>query len=154
MFVCHGNICRSPMAEMILKDMVQKRGLSGRFVIASSATSTEEIFRGTGNPVYPAAREMLRNKGIPCGEHRAVRLRREDYPAYDHILAMDHANLSGISGILGGDPQQKVRRLLSFAGTPRDVADPWYSGDFETAYRDISRGCAAFLEYLEQEGTL
>ena len=154
MFVCHGNICRSPMAEMILKDMVRKRGLAGRFVIASSATSDEEIYRGRGNPIYPPAQTILRQKGIPIEPHRAVQLKKDDYAAYDLFVAMETYNIGGIYRIFGGDPQQKVRLLLSYTDAPRDVADPWYSGDFETAYRDIFRGCTALLEYLEQDGKL
>ena len=156
MFVCHGNICRSPMAEMILKDMVRKRGLTQDFLIASSATSTEEICGGRGNPVYPPARAVLAQHGIPCEQHHAVQLRRSDYEAYDWILCMDRFNQRNILRIIGSDPAHKVHQLLEFAAnTPmRDVADPWYSGDFETAYADIMSGCEGFLQHLEQQGLL
>ena len=154
MFVCHGNICRSPMAEMILKDMVRKRGIVDRFVIASSATSTEEIWGDTGSPVYPPARAMLKKKGIPCEDHHAVQIRKSDYAAYDYIIAMEQFNLRNMRSVIGSDPDQKVYRMLDFTGTPRDVSDPWFSGDFESAYNDISRGCAAFLDYLEGRGML
>ena len=139
MFVCHGNICRSPMAEMILKDMVRKRGIADRFVIASSATSTEEIWGDTGSPVYPPARAMLKKKGIPCEDHHAVQIRKRDYAAYDYIIAMEQFNLRNMRSVIGSDPEQKVYRMLDFTGTPRDVSDPWFSGDFESAYNDISR---------------
>ncbi|MEE3403963.1 MAG: low molecular weight protein-tyrosine-phosphatase [Acutalibacteraceae bacterium] len=154
MFVCHGNICRSPMAEMILKDMVRKRGIADRFVIASSATSTEEIWGDTGSPVYPPARAMLKKKDIPCEDHHAVQIRKSDYAAYDYIIAMEQFNLRNMRSVIGSDPDQKVYRMLDFTGTPRDVSDPWFSGDFESAYNDISRGCAAFLDYLEGRGLL
>ena len=154
MFVCHGNICRSPMAEMILKDMVRKRGIADRFVIASSATSTEEIWGDTGSPVYPPARAMLKKKGIPCEDHHAVQIRKSDYAAYDYIIAMEQFNLRNMRSVIGSDPDRKVYRMLDFTGTPRDVSDPWFSGDFESAYNDISRGCAAFLDYLEGRGLL
>ena len=154
MFVCHGNICRSPMAEMILKDMVRKRGIAERFVIASSATSTEEIWGDTGSPVYPPAREMLRRKGIPCENRHAVQIRKSDYAAYDYIIAMEQFNLRNMRHVIGSDPDGKVFRMLDFTDKPRDVSDPWFSGDFESAYSDISRGCAAFLDYLEGRGLL
>ena len=154
MFVCHGNICRSPMAEMILKEMVRKRGISDAFLIASSATSSEEIYGNRGNPVYPPARAILNQKGIPCEDHRAQRLKKSDYREYDWLIAMEQFNIRNMRPIIGGDPEQKVCRLLDFTDAPRDVADPWYSGDFETAYADIERGCAAFLRHLEQEGLI
>ena len=154
MFVCHGNICRSPMAEMILKEMVRKRGIADRFLIASSATSTEEIWGNTGSPVYPPAREILRRKGIPCEDHHAVQIRKSDYAKYDFIIAMEQFNLRNMRHVIGGDPDQKVYRMLDFTEQPRDVSDPWFSGDFESAYSDISRGCAAFLDYLEGRGLL
>ena len=154
MFVCHGNICRSPMAEMILKEMVRKRGLADRFMIASSATSTEEIWGNTGSPVYPPARAILREKGIPCENRHAVQIRTSDYAAYDYIIAMEQFNLRNMRHIIGSDPDRKVFRMLDFTEAPRDVSDPWYSGDFESAYNDISCGCAAFLDYLEGRGLL
>ena len=154
MFVCHGNICRSPMAEMILTELTRRRGIADRFVIASSATSTEEIYRGTGNPVYPPARAELKKRGIPCGEHRAVLLTRADYDRYDLLIGMDRYNLRNMERILGGDPKGKIRSMLSFAGRAGDVADPWYSGRFDTAFADIMEGCEGLLETLEREGKL
>lgn len=148
MFVCHGNICRSPMAEMVLKELVRREGLADRFVIASSATSTEEIIRGTGNPVYPPARAELKKQGIPCGEHRACQLTRSDYARYDLLIGMDRYNLRNMERILGGDPEGKLRLLLSFAGRREDVADPWYSGRFDIAFADIYEGCTALLRQL------
>ena len=145
LFVCHGNICRSPMAEFILKDLVRKKGLSDQFYISSAATSTEEIWNGVGNPVYPPAREKLAEHGIDCGGKRAVQLTRADYEKYDYLIGMDGANMRNMLRILGGDPERKVSKLLSFAGSGRDISDPWYTGDFEVTYRDVTEGCEAFL---------
>lgn len=141
MFVCHGNICRSPMAEFIMRDMVQKSGKENHFFIASSATSTEEIWGGVGNPVYPPAKEILEQNGISCEGKRAVQLQKSDYEKYDLFLCMDTQNVKNACRILGGDKENKVRRLLG----DRDVKDPWYSGDFKTAYRDICEGVKAVL---------
>ena len=148
LFVCHGNICRSPMAEFILKDMIQKRGLANDFYIASAATSTEEIWGDVGNPVYPPAREKLASKGISCAGKRAVQLRRDDYDKYDYLLAMDSANLRNMHRMLDGDPEGKVCRLLDFSERPRDIADPWYTGNFDVTYDDILEGCEAFLNHI------
>lgn len=150
MFICHGNICRSPMAEFILKDMVQKRGISEQFVIASSATSTEEIWGDTGNPVYPPAREELARHGISCGGKRAVQLRRSDYSRYDYLLCMDKNNLRNAMRILGSDPEGKLRLLLDFADGG-SIADPWYCGNFDRTYADIVRGCEGFLKSLKTD---
>ncbi len=147
MFVCHGNICRSPMAEFILKDMAAKRNISSEFIISSSATSTEEIFGGRGNPVYPPARDELAKHGISCGGKRAVQLKKSDYENYDLFIGMDSANIRNMTRILDGDHDGKIRKLMDYAGGG-DVADPWYSGDFGAAYRDIYNGCAALLEQL------
>lgn len=145
MFVCHGNICRSPMAEFILKDMVKKLGVESDFIISSSATSTEEIYNGRGNPVYPAAGKELRRHGIdPCGKY-AVRLKKEDYVNYDIFVVMDSENFINARRMLSGDPEGKVKKLLSYAGEDGDVADPWYTNEFESAYNDIYRGCRALL---------
>ena len=145
LFICHGNICRSPMAEFIFKDMVSKQGLSDRFYIASAATSTEEIWNGIGNPVYPPAREELAKHGIDCKGKRAVQLTKADYDKYDYILGMDHWNLKNMLRILKADPEDKVKLLLDYSDTPRDIADPWYTGDFDTTYRDVKKGCEALL---------
>ena len=146
MFVCHGNICRSPMAEFLFRDLAEKRGVAEQFVIASSATSTEEIWNGVGNPVYPPARAELEKHGLSCGGKRAVQLKKSDYPNYDLFVGMDSANLRGMLRIFGGDPEGKVRRLMDYTARGGDVADPWYSRRFDVAYRDILEGCTALLQ--------
>ena len=148
LFICHGNICRSPMAEFIMKDLVEKSGLSHQFHIASAATSTEEIWNGIGNPVYPPARQKLAEHGIGCAEKRAVQLQRSDYAKYDYLIGMDSANIRNMHRMLGGDPEGKISKLLSFAGSERDISDPWYTGDFEATYRDVTEGCEALLNQL------
>ncbi len=150
LFVCHGNICRSPMGEFILKDLVQKAGLSDRFRIESAATSTEEI----GNPVYPPARRKLAEHGIDCAGHRARQLRREDYDRWDLLLGMDDANIRNMKRICGGDPEGKILRLMDLTHRPGPVADPWYTGDFERTWRDVSLGCEALLERLRNQGEI
>lgn len=147
MFVCHGNICRSPMAEFILKDMVKRRGVADEFVIASSATSTEEIWGETGNPVYPPAKAELAKHGISCEGKRAVQLRKSDYEKYDLFIGMDSMNIRNMHRILGGDHDEKIRKLKDYTGGG-DVADPWYSGRFDITWRDIYDGCEALLESL------
>ena len=144
MFVCHGNICRSPMGEFIFKELVRKAETEGEFLIASSATSTEEI----GNPVYPPAREKLLEHGISCQGKRAVQLKREDYDQYDLFLCMDRYNYRNAYRIFKDDPQGKLQMLMRYAGEERDVADPWYSGNFDEAYRDIKAGCEGLLKEL------
>lgn len=151
LFICHGNICRSPMAEFVLKDLVARAGLTDAFYIASAATSSEEILNGVGRPVYPPARAKLAEHGIRCDGKRAVQLTREDYEKYDCLIAMDSANVRNIRRITGGDPEGKVKKLLSFAGSERDIADPWYTGDFDAAYRDVREGCEALLDKLRKE---
>ena len=148
LFVCHGNICRSPMAEFIFKDMVEKQGRAKEFFIASCATSTEEIWNGIGNPVYPPAKAELAKHGISCEGKRAVQLRKTDYVNYDLLIAMDSNNLRNIHRMLGGDPQQKVRKLMDYTPRGGDVADPWYTDRFDIAYRDIEEGCLCLLEQL------
>lgn len=154
LMVCHGNICRSPMAEFIFKDMLKKEGLADRFHVASAATSTEEIWNGVGNPVYPPAREELAKHGIDCQGKRAVQIKKSDYNEYDYILGMETYNLRNMMRILGSDPEGKVKRLLDYSDKPRDIADPWYTGNFKITYADIVEGCEAFLEYLKTEGKL
>ena len=154
LFVCHGNICRSPMAEFIMKDMLIKRGISDKFYIASAATSTEEIWNGVGNPVYPPAKKELAKHGISCEGKRAVQITRSDYGKYDYILGMEERNIRNILRIVGKDPEHKVKLLLDYSDVPRDIADPWYTGNFESTYRDVVEGCEGFLKYLETKDML
>lgn len=144
LFVCHGNICRSTMAEFVMKDLVAKRGLADRFHIESAATSTEEL----GNPVYPGTREILEREGIDCSGKVARQMNRGDYDKFDLIIGMDGQNIRNINRILGGDPQGKVHKMLEFAGREGDVADPWYTRDFETTYEDVLDGCVGLLGWL------
>ena len=154
MFVCHGNICRSPMAEFILKDMLKRRGWENRCRVSSCATSTEEIWGGHGSPMYPPAKAMLTVHGIPYTEREAVQLRRSDYAAYDLFIGMDSANIRNMMRILGGDPQGKIHKLMDFTDRGGDVADPWYSRNFDDAYRDIRDGCEGVLAWLSQSDRL
>lgn len=145
LFVCHGNICRSPMAENVFRDCAQRAGMD---VFAdSAAVSAEEL----GNGIYPAAREKLRREGVSVRSHRARLLTRADYAAFDRILGMDRANLRGMLRILGGDPEGKAGLLLECAGRAGDVADPWYTGDFDRAYEDILAGCEGLVQMLKEE---
>ena len=145
LFVCHGNICRSPMAEFVMRDMIKKRGLDGKIVTASVATSTEEI----GNPVHSGTRRKLREHGISTDGKYAVQLTKSDYDKYDYLIGMDSANIRNMKCITGGD--EKIIRLLDLTDEPRDVADPWYTGDFDTTYNDVVKGCKVLLEKLEGE---
>ncbi|MBC5651846.1 MULTISPECIES: low molecular weight protein-tyrosine-phosphatase [Clostridia] len=154
LFVCLGNICRSPMAEFIMKSIVSERSLSDRFYIASAATSTEEIWNGVGNPVYPPAKRELAKHGISCEGKRAVQITKADYGKYDYILGMEERNIRNILRIVGKDPEHKVKLLLDYSDHPRDIADPWYTGNFESTYRDVVEGCEGFLLYLEREGRI
>lgn len=147
LFICHGNICRSPMAEFVMKDLVRKAELAEEFSIASAATSTEEI----GNPIYPPARRKLAEHGIVCAGKTARQLRREDYDRFDLLIGMDGANLRNMRRICGGDPEGKLSLLLDWTGHPGDVADPWYTGDFEATWRDVFAGCQALLVHLTKE---
>ncbi len=144
LFVCLGNICRSPMAEFVFRDMVKKRGLADQFHIASAATSSEEL----GNPVHHGTTDKLKEYGISTKGKYAVQLKRRDYQAYDYILGMEYRNIRGIHRIIGSDPERKVSRLLDYTGQPRDIADPWYTGNFDRTYDDIVEGCEGFLDYL------
>ena len=150
LMICHGNICRSPMAEFILRDMAQKRGLSDRLEIASAATSAEEL----GNPVYPPARAELARHGISCKGKTARQVARTDYAHFDYLIAMERYNIRNLLRLIGGDPQGKICRLLDFSARPRDIDDPWYSGDFTQAYADIVEGCEALLDTLFKNGRL
>lgn len=147
LFVCHGNICRSPMAEFILKDLAEKEGLSAQLQVGSAAVSSEEL----GHPVYPPARRKLAEHGISCAGKTARQLQREDYARWDLLLGMDRSNLRGMRRICGGDPDGKIRLLMDYTHRPGEVADPWYTGDFEAAWRDISEGCAGLLRALFQK---
>lgn len=151
MFVCHGNICRSPMAEFIFKDLIKKEGLENQFYISSSATSTEEIYMGIGNPVYPPAKEELLKHGISSDGKRAVQLKKSDYDKYDYFIGMDSANIRNMHIILGGDKDSKISKLLDHTDKRGDVSDPWYSDRFDIAYSDILRGCIALLEKLKTQ---
>lgn len=148
LFICHGNICRSPMAEFVFKNMIQKQNLADQFYISSAATSSEEIWNGKGNPVYPPAKAELAKHGLSCEGKRAVQLKREDYENYDYFIGMDSANIRNMERILGGDSKGKIYKLLSFAGSDRDVADPWYTGKFDVTYQDIEAGCKGLLAFI------
>lgn len=151
MFVCHGNICRSPMAEFIMKKLVKESCLEDGFLIKSSATSTEEIWNGVGNPVYPPARAELQRHGIGCEGKRAVQLRKDDYGKYDLFIGMDSANIRNMHRILGGDPENKIHKLMDYTGRGGDVADPWYTRNFDITYRDVLDGCTSLLEAIKRE---
>lgn len=146
LFVCHGNICRSPMAEFVMKDLLEKEGLAGEVWVESAATSREEL----GNPVYPPARQMLAAHGISCQGKTARQLQRADYQNFDLLVGMDRQNLRNMERICGGDPEGKLSLLLDFTNRPGDVADPWYTGDFSATWRDVSAGCRGILETLER----
>ena len=143
LMVCHGNICRSPLAEFLLRDMAERAGRGGDFEIASAAVSDEEI----GNPIYPPVKRILREKGIACEQKRARRITKHDYDYYDRIIGMDERNRAGLLRFFGGDPAGKISLLLP----GREVADPWYTGDFERTLRDITEGCERILTETKQE---
>ncbi len=146
LFVCHGNICRSPMAEFVMRDMLARAGLAGRVEVASAATTGEEL----GNPVYPPAQKKLAEHGIACGGKTARRMRREDYGRFDLLVGMDRENLYDMRRICGGDPDGKLRLLMDFTDRPGDVADPWYTRDFEATWRDVEDGCRGLLSRLRE----
>jgi protein-tyrosine phosphatase len=148
LFVCHGNICRSPMAEFVFRDMVIKRSLGDRFHIASAATSTEEL----GNPVHYGTVNKLKQYGISTAGKYAVQLKKKDYKEYDYLIGMEYQNIRNINRIIGSDPEHKVCRLLDFSDNPRDIADPWYTGNFDRTYDDIVEGCEGLLDFLLKNG--
>lgn len=145
LFVCLGNICRSTMAEFVMKDMVEKHHLSNEFYIASAATSREEV----GSPVHPGTRRKLAQYGISTIGKYAVQMTKKDYEKYDYLIGMEQRNISNMMRILGSDPEGKVKRLLDFGNNPRDIADPWYTGDFDVTYSDVYEGCQALLQWIE-----
>lgn len=144
LFICHGNICRSPMAEFVMKKMVEEAGVSHLFEIASAATSTEEI----GNPVYPPARRKLAEHGICCDGKTARQITRGDYRYFDHIIAMDRNNLRNLRRVIGEDIDGKISLMMDYTDRPGDVADPWYTGDFDATWRDVEEGCQGLLRQL------
>ena len=146
LFICLGNICRSPMAEFVMKELVKEAGLSDKFEIASAATSTYEL----GNPVYPPARQKLSEHGISCKGKTARQLTKSDYEYYDYLIAMEQSNIRDIMRIIGSDTKQKVSLLLDFTDHPRDIADPWYTRDFEATWQDVCEGCESLLEKLRE----
>lgn len=146
LFVCHGNICRSPMAELVFKRMISDRGVSDKFFVESRATSAEEL----GNPVYPPARRELSRHGISSEGKYAIQLTRLDYDKYDLIIGMDSANMRNMHRLFGADPMNKIKKLMEYTDRGGDVADPWYTGDFEVTYRDVCDGCEALLKSLSQ----
>ncbi len=146
LFICHGNICRSPMAEYMFKDMVLKNNLQSEYMIDSAAVSYEE----EGNSIYPPAKEILKRHNIPFGNHKAHRMQKSDYNKYDIIICMDESNIYNIMRIISEDPLNKVHRLLEYTSDNRDISDPWYTGDFERAYQDINEGLKALLEFTNK----
>lgn len=144
LFVCHGNICRSPMAEFVMKDLVKKAGIADEFEIASAAVSTEEI----GNSVYPPARRKLAEHGISCAGKTSRQMNAADYRYYDKLICMDGSNLRRMHRICGGDSQGKMSLLMDFTSRPGDVADPWYTGDFQETWDDVLEGCSGLLRHL------
>lgn len=148
MFVCHGNICRSPMAEFIFKKIITESRVGREYLVKSCATSTEEIWGDVGNPVYPPAKAELLKHGITCDGKRAVQLKKSDYEKYDLFVAMDSMNVRNIMRIFGKDPQGKVCKLMDFTERGGDVADPWYTRRFDVTYNDIYEGCTALFDYI------
>ncbi|MDD5952184.1 MAG: low molecular weight phosphotyrosine protein phosphatase [Oscillospiraceae bacterium] len=144
LFVCHGNICRSPMAECVFSHKLEQRGCSDQYTVASAATSREEI----GNPIHPGTQNKLREMGVPILPHRAVQMRKSDYERYDYLIGMDDWNLQNMRRIVGGDPEHKLYKLLDFTPRGGDIADPWYTGNFDETYRDIDEGCDGLLRTM------
>lgn len=147
LFICHGNICRSPMAEFVFKNIVEKERISDKFYVASAATSYEEI----GNPVHHGTAKILDGLGISYSGKRAVHLEKSDYTKYDYLVCMDSANVRNTLRIVGDDVEKKIHKLLKFVDSDEDVADPWYTGDFERTYKDVLAGCKGLLEYIEKD---
>ena len=150
LWMCHGNICRSTMAESVMTHLVKQQHIDHLFEIASAATSREEI----GNPPHYGTVNKLRQVGIPVVPHRAIQMTKTDYDYYDYLIGMDSANIRNMTRIAGGDPDGKVYKLSSFAGSGCDIADPWYTGNFDETYKDVMEGCEAFIRYLKKEGYL
>ncbi len=150
LFICHGNICRSTMAQCVLQHLVNERHMENEFYIDSAATSREEI----GNGPHYGTVGKLRQVGIPVIPHRAVQMTREDYDKYDYLIGMDTANIRNMNRIAEGDPEGKIYKMLSFAGLGRDVADPWYTGDFDATFNDVMLGCKGFLDFLAKRGEI
>lgn len=146
LFICHGNICRSPMAQFVLEDMVEKAGMRDQFMIDSCATSREEI----GNGVHYGTKDKLRKEGVRMHDHRARQLTKKDYEEYDYLIGMEGTNIRNMKHLLGGDPEHKMMRLLDFSDHPRDIVDPWYTDNFDITYTDIVEGCEAFLKTLKK----
>ena len=146
LFICHGNICRSTMAEYVMKHLVKETGREGEFFIDSAATSTEEI----GNGVHHGTRRKLAQVGIPCGDHRARQVTWKDYESFDYIIGMDNANIRNLRRMLKNDPDGKISMMLDYTSRPGEVADPWYTGDFEATYQDVLAGCTGLLEQLSR----
>ena len=147
LFVCLGNICRSPMAEYVFKDIVAKNGQEKNFYISSAATSTEEI----GNDMHYGTKEKLLEHNIPFQKHRAKQLKKEDYNKYDYIIGMETSNIVRIKAIVGRDPENKIYKLLDFTNEKKDIADPWYTGNFTKTYEEVLKGCQALYNYLTKE---
>ena len=150
LFVCHGNICRSTMAQYVMEDLARRAGLEGDILTDSAGTSTDEI----GNPIHPGTRRKLDEMGVRYGDHRARQLTARDYRDFDYLVGMDGANLREMRRMLGGDPQGKMSLLLDHTDRPGSIADPWYTGDFDTTWRDVLEGCQGLLERLKREGAL
>ena len=150
LFICHGNICRSPMAEFLFKDMALRRSMAGDFYVESAATSREEI----GNDIHRGTRGILEREGIPYCRRRARQAKGSDYDNFDYLIIMDEENRIGLSRIIPADPENKIHKLMEYAGENRDVADPWYTGNFDETFKDIDKGCRGFLEYLRREGRI